>query len=303
MPTVAHSQPSLEAIAAQLRAFSQVKGGPITEDEWNRHPERLCSGTTVRRRFQQSSWHDVLRACGITPREPRSLAYVAHWILAFHAQYQRWPKRRDFQRPCSHWLVKQVFHEADNAVAAAVQHAKDLLKTLQAHGGVLAEYLASHSITVSPHSLPSMAPVPASALIYGAPTGYELFPYSPQFEHDVLVLFGMLVGAGKLKPRFLIEGMHPNRFPDGKAKRYVPGRKGYIDVWIEFEVRSYDYYLQEHTTRGERCDYSVCWEDNWPSDMPRPRPQILPLRACISGGRRCAPHVPPRGQPRTHRRQ
>jgi hypothetical protein len=38
--------------------------------------------------------------------------------------------------------VKKVFHEPDNAVAVAIQYAKDLLKTLEAQGGVLAEYLA-----------------------------------------------------------------------------------------------------------------------------------------------------------------
>jgi hypothetical protein len=131
-----------------------------------------------------------------------------------------------------------------------------------------------------------MAPVPTSTLIYGAPTSDDLFLCSPRFENELLVLFGMLVGAGKLKRRFLIESVHPNRFPDCKARRYVPGQKGDIDAWIEFEVRSYDYFLHGHTTRGEPCDYIVYWEANWPSDMPRPRPQILPLRECIRAGGR-----------------
>jgi predicted RNA binding protein YcfA (HicA-like mRNA interferase family) len=278
---MANPQPTREAIATHLRTFSHEKSSPITEKEWNRHPERLCTGTSVRRLFQQSSWHDVLRDCGITPRDPSSPAYVAHWILAFYAQQRRWPIRRDFKRPCSHWVIKRVFREADNAVAAAVQ-AKDMLKTLEAQGIVLAEYLTSHFITVRPQPLPSTAPIPASAIIYGAPIPYDLFRFAPQFENDVLVLFGTLLGSGKLKPRFLIESVNPNRFPDCKALRYVPGRKGYVDTWIEFEVRSYDFFHHGHTTREEGCDYIVCWEDNWPSDRPRPKPQIPALSEYIT---------------------
>jgi len=279
---MAKSPPSLEAIAAQVRAFSSTKGGPITEREWNRHPERLCSGTAVRRLFQRSSWHDVLRDCGVTPHDPRSSAYVAHWVLAYHAERHRWPQKRDFHRPCGYWLVKKVFHEADNAVAAAVQHAKDLLKTLEAQGVGLAEYLANHFITVTPRRLPSTAPVAASARLYGAPTGYRWFPYAPTCENGVLVLFGMLVRDGRLKPEFLVESVSAHVSPDSMVKRYVPGRQGYIDESIEFKLRSADY----RAGRDKPCDYLVCWEDNWPVGVPRPTAHILSLAEVIRSGRR-----------------
>jgi hypothetical protein len=280
---MANSPPSLEQIAAQLRAFSYAKGHPITEREWNRHPERLCGSTTVRRLFQQS-WNGILRTSGITPRDPRSPDYVANWILAFYAQEQRWPQRRDFKRPCSHWVVKRVFRDADNAVAAAVQLAQDQRKRLTVEGIGLAEYLADHFVTVSPQPLPSTRMVPASALLYGLPTGYEHFPHAPRFEVEVVALFMHLGGAGRLRPRFIVESISPSRFPDCKAKQFVPGRKAYIDVWIEFEVRSADYLLHGHMSREERCDYIVCWEDNWPAEVSKPRLQILALKAFVGPG-------------------
>lgn len=277
------AQPSHEAIAAQLRAFSRAKGGPVTEREWNAHPERLCGATTVRRLFQRP-WNEILRACGITPRDTRDPAYVAYWVLAFYAQETRWPRRRDFKRPCSHWVVKHVFRHADNAVAAAVQLARDTLTTLTREGVTLTEYLAHHFLTVSPQPLPSTRSVPASAVLYGLPTGYAPFPHAPRSEVEVVALFMHLGGAGKLRPRFVVESIHPRRFPDCKAKQFVPGRKGWIDVWIAFEVRSSEYLRQGHASRGERCDYLVCWEDDWPVAVPKPRPRILALRPRLSPG-------------------
>jgi hypothetical protein len=147
---MAQAEPSLEAIAAQLRAFSRAKGGPVSEREWNAHPARLCGATTVRRRFRQP-WNAILRTCGVTPRDTRDPAYVAHWVLAFYAREQRWPRRRDFKRPCSHWVVKRVFRDADNAVAAAVQLAQDTLRRLTREGVTLTHYLAHHFLTVPPH--------------------------------------------------------------------------------------------------------------------------------------------------------
>jgi hypothetical protein len=283
---MAKSPPSLEAIVTQLREFSKAKGSPITEKEWNHHLEHLCGGTTVRHLFEQSSWHDVLRDCGITPRHTSSPTYVAHWILAFYAEQGRWPMWRDFKRPCSHWVVKRVFQDAENAVAAAVQLAKDTLKTLEAQGVVLTEYLKSHFITVQPQRLPSTASVLSSARFFGTPTGFELFPYAPTCENGVLVLFGILVGSDRLKPRFLVESVAGQQFPDCRGKRYVPGRKAYTDVAIEFELRSADYLTHGHPARDEPCDYLICWENDWPVDVARPRPQILALAEVLGVGRR-----------------
>lgn len=44
---MAHPPPTREAIAPRLRALSHAKGGPITEKEWHRHPERLCTATST----------------------------------------------------------------------------------------------------------------------------------------------------------------------------------------------------------------------------------------------------------------
>jgi hypothetical protein len=280
---MAQAQPSLEAIAAQLRAFSRAKGGPVTEREWNAQPARLCGATTVRRRFGRP-WNAVLRACGVTPRDTRDPAYVAHWVLAFYARPRRWPRRRDFTRPCSHWVVKHAFRDAANAVAAAVRLARGTLRGLTREGVTLTDYLARHFLTAPPQAPPAARAGPASAVRYGLPTGYAPFPYAPRCEVEVVALFMQLAAAGKLRPRFLVESIDPQRFPGCKAKQLTPGGEGCVDVWIAFGVRSSAYRRHGQAGREEPCDYLVCWEDDWPVAVPKPPPQILALRPLVGPG-------------------
>jgi hypothetical protein len=91
----------------------------------------------------------------------------------------------------------------------------------------------------------------------------------------VLALFHILIGAGKPRHKFIVESVRPGRFPDCKAKEYVRSLHAYIDVWIEFDLHSTDFLKHGHGNSVNRCDYIVCWHDNWPPDQPRPAAQTV----------------------------
>jgi hypothetical protein len=112
-----------------------------------------------------------LRTCGVTPRNTSSPEYVVHWILAFYVQWQRWPRGRDFTRPCGYSVVSNVFRDCNNSVAAAVQLAQDTLETLTVESIVLTAYLANHFTTVTPQSLRSTSTIIAPGTSTGRSTG------------------------------------------------------------------------------------------------------------------------------------
>jgi hypothetical protein len=280
---MARTMPSREAVSQQIREFSRTKGMAITAREYASHPERLCSVDTVANRLFHKSWNGVLTECGIMVRDYKSPEQIIAYILTFYCQERRWPQVRDFKKPCSHSVVRKVLRSSENAVATAVQLAQEKLRVLEAEGIPLADFLARMLITATPQPVPSASPMKlAEALIVGRPTGYEFFPFAPQWENDVLALFHILVGAGKLPHKFIIESVRPGRFPDCKAKEYVRSRGGYIDVRIEFELRSADFLKHGHENSANRCDYIICWQDNWPKDGPRPAAQILPLQDVLA---------------------
>src|SRR6266545_3816880 len=267
---MARTMPSREQICQHLRELSKTKGMAVTSREYAAHPERLCSLNTVERVFGKR-WNGVLAECGITVRDYDDPDQIVGYILAFYAREQRWPKARDFKTPCSYWVVHKVFGSSDNAVAAAVKLDKEKLKALEANGILLVDFLAQMLITLTPKPLPSTLPVKTGDVpSYGRPTSYELFPFAPQWESNVVALFFTLLGDRKLKHKFFTESVRPGRFPDCKAKEYVRSLQGYIDVWIEFEFRSYDFFKHGHVHSAHRCDYIVCWQNNWPNDVPGP---------------------------------
>ncbi len=285
------SLPTRDAIAAQLQALSRAKGTPVTAREYHKYPERLCSVWSITHTIFRQPWNGVLTECGIRVRDYRSPEQIVDYTLDFYHREGRWPQSRAYKRPCSHWVVCKVFRGAENAVAEAVQRAQRKLAALTADGISLAEYLAERFITSRPQRLPATPPLKAvDTVTYGAPIPYPLFPFAPQSENDVLVLFGILLGAGHLRHKFIIESVRPGRFPDCKAKEWSRARRGYVDVWIEFEVQSADYYAHGHLDREHPCDYLVCWENNWPKNRPRPAATILALQEVVQDLARAPAH-------------
>jgi hypothetical protein len=106
-------------------------------------------------------------------------------------------------------------------VAAAVQLAKEKKQALEAAGIPLTDFLEQMLITVAPRPLPSTSPLKLGEVpSYGRPTAYELFPFAPQWENDVLALFFILVGERKLKHKFLDVPSRPSvsrRGPDSRG--------------------------------------------------------------------------------------
>lgn len=94
--------------------------------------------------------------------------------------------------------------------------------------------------------------------IVGDPINFEGLIYGPLNENGVIFLFS------KIHDRLGInlEAIQPG-FPDAKGRRRI--RKGWEDVWIEFEFKSSHFKTHNHDIK--ECDVIVCWEHDW-KDCP-----------------------------------
>lgn len=82
------------------------------------------------------------------------------------------------------------------------------------------------------------------------------FLYTPSYENEVLILFGLLMPH--LDNKFLIEECS-GKFPDCFAQK--DGKY----IGIEFEVNSNDFVRHGHPQDPNlsKCKLIVCWENNW----------------------------------------
>lgn len=94
--------------------------------------------------------------------------------------------------------------------------------------------------------------------IVGDPINFEGLIYGPLNESGVIFLFSKIHD----KLGFNIEAIQPS-FPDAKGRR--KGRKGWKDIWIEFEFKSSNFKTHNHDPK--ECDVIVCWEHDW-QDCP-----------------------------------
>jgi hypothetical protein len=144
------SLPTRAETAAQLQALSRTKGTPVTAREYQKYPERLCSVWSITATIFRQPWNGVLTACGIRVRDYCSPEQIVDYALDFYHREGRWPKARDYKKPCSHWVVCQVFRGAENAVAEVDRRAQRTLAALMADGMSPAEYLAEQFISAPP---------------------------------------------------------------------------------------------------------------------------------------------------------
>ncbi len=101
------------------------------------------------------------------------------------------------------------------------------------------------------------------AEIQGVPLRYE-----PVNELGVVFLFSAI--AKKLRLRV---DMIQSAFPDCIA--YQNTGKGERKIRIEFEHKAKNFLLHKHDPK--KCDWVVCWENNWPS--PPKNLKIIELRS------------------------
>ncbi|MDP2730504.1 MAG: winged helix-turn-helix domain-containing protein [Dehalococcoidales bacterium] len=94
--------------------------------------------------------------------------------------------------------------------------------------------------------------------IVGDPINFEGLIYGPLNENGVIFLFSKVHD----KLGINIEAIQPG-FPDAKGRRKV--RKGWEDIWIEFEFKSSQFKVHGHDPKG--CDAIICWEHDW-KDCP-----------------------------------
>ena len=94
--------------------------------------------------------------------------------------------------------------------------------------------------------------------IVGDPINFEGLIYGPLNENGVIFLFSKIHD----KLGINIEAIQPG-FPDAKGRRKI--RKGWEDIWIEFEFKSSQFKVHGHDPKD--CDAIICWEHDW-KDCP-----------------------------------
>jgi len=90
--------------------------------------------------------------------------------------------------------------------------------------------------------------------IAGDPINFEGLIYGPLNENGVIFLFSKIHD----KLGINIEAIQPS-FPDAKGRRKA--RRGWEDIWIEFEFKSSNFKIHNHDPK--ECDVIVCWENDW----------------------------------------
>lgn len=95
------------------------------------------------------------------------------------------------------------------------------------------------------------------------PKGFRGLRWEPTNEQEVVMLFGRLLD--RLDTSLAIESIGTT-FPDCKATDSEDG----TPVCIEFELNS-SHFFRDHRKRVEKCDWVVCWHDDWDGDRDPPR--------------------------------
>lgn len=90
--------------------------------------------------------------------------------------------------------------------------------------------------------------------IVGDPINFEGLIYGPLNENGVIFLFSKIHD----KLGINIEAIQAT-YPDAKARRKTS--KGWEDIWIEFEYKSFHFKVHKHNPK--ECDIIVCWEHDW----------------------------------------
>ncbi len=104
--------------------------------------------------------------------------------------------------------------------------------------------------------------------IVGNPINFKGLIYGPLNENGVIFLFSKI--HDKLGVN--IESIQA-AYPDARARRRT--KKGWEDVWIEFEYKSSQFKIHKHDPK--ECDIIVCWEHDW-KDCPL---EVIELRSVI----------------------
>lgn len=91
--------------------------------------------------------------------------------------------------------------------------------------------------------------------IVGKLINFRGLVYAPTNEQGVVFLFGKVAHEFGMYVELIRTG-----YPDCIAKRFI-GKDKWEDVKIEFEFKSYDFFIHKHNP--EDADMIVCWEHDW----------------------------------------
>jgi len=97
----------------------------------------------------------------------------------------------------------------------------------------------------------------ASPRLYGEEINFRSLRHAPTNELEVIFLFALV----SKELGFNVEAIHAG-YPDCEAKFKVPKKNLLKKVLLEFEFKASNF--REHAHDPARCDYIVCWENDWP---------------------------------------
>lgn len=153
------------------------------------------------------------------------------------------------------------FHTWDNALAF-YRKWKIESGVAQSNGkDVMPSPSGEHRLATADKQIATAITLRPPTQLYGEPIDFRGLRHAPINEQGVVYLFGMV----SRELGFYIESVQVG-FPDCEGK-YLYDRKR--NLWakarIEFEFRAANF--RQHGHDPNRCDFVVCWEDDWP-DCP-----------------------------------
>jgi hypothetical protein len=102
---------------------------------------------------------------------------------------------------------------------------------------------------------------------------HEGLIFGPVNEQGVIFLFSKL----QKELGIIIESIQTG-FPDARGR--IKTKRGWQEIWIEFEYRASSYLTHGHPTTPGYCDYIICWENDW--RKPPEHITILELKSELS---------------------
>jgi hypothetical protein len=178
-------------------------------------------------------------------REPNANEYTAEGDYSVRPFRKRFGAWRETLAHYRRWRAERGMAIAENGAAVTSDAASDCAAS---HAGC---------VVAGPKRLGGVAPIQ----LYGEPFDFRGLRHAPINEQGVVYLFGMV----SRELGFYVESIQQG-FPDCEAKYlYDKGKNLWAKARIEFEFKASSF--REHGHDASRCDFIVCWANDWP-DCP-----------------------------------
>ena len=232
------------------RVAKLLKKESLTKKEFSKHG--LVTAEPIARRF--GGWNIALEKAGLKTSVERNISeddlfaeIDRLWkMLGHRSSYAEFSKHAKY----SESPLRKRFGSYLKAIEAFCLSRNNQRQTEQSSSTIL----SSPEVKTTTYKK-------TSEQFYGEPINFRGFRHAPINEQGVVFLFGMV----SRELGFFIEAVQQG-FPDCEGKYLHDKQK---NIWararIEFEYKASNF--QKHGHDASKCDFIVCWEDDWP-DCP-----------------------------------